>query len=73
MWQVQRESRMVGRSARTPEVLSLLGLCSAACKGVALREGAIMRALPCKQARNCHQCSSGTCVLSSHGNRRGPN
>lgn len=56
MWQLQRESRMVGRYARTPEILSLLGLCSAACKGVALREGAIMRALPCKQAPTCHQC-----------------
>ena len=56
MWQIQSQSRMVGRQARTPEVLSLLGLCSAACMGAALREGAIMRALPCKQACTCHQC-----------------
>ena len=49
MWQIVSQSRMVGRHARTPEVLSLLGLCSAACMGAALRGGPIMRALPCNR------------------------
>ena len=49
MWQILSQSRLVGRYARTPEVLSLLGLCSAACMGVALLGGAIMCALPCNR------------------------
>lgn len=40
---------MAGRHARTPEVLSLLGLCSAVCMEVALLGGAIMCALPCNR------------------------